>query len=292
MRATNATGADATRGRLDNAALRVRSLTVGLMFAGAALLGAACGGGASPTGPAPAPAPAPAPPPLQPLAWEDVPEEAVVVFLGERSVVDLRLTPAVEATYAVSASNERITVSTESPQAGVVEVAVMGLETGESAVEVVATASGYETATASFSVRVEPPTETGSITEDPSFGCREFTDYDRLIGYSEAGRDDEFIDALSDKARNGECGFFDLGDRIDWAGEERTPSSSDLFVAIRVWGRPQTGPSLLAAERSQWWTPKVFTTFAGSTVTYTDVGSLVLRAAEQSRAAIMNSAAR
>ncbi len=227
---------------------------------------------------------------LRPLVWQDIPEDTVTMELGQREHVSLRLAPAIEAAYSVSATNANVTVSAEESGVGTVEVVVTALGVGDSEVAIVATAAGYETAAASFLVRVNP--QAGFVTEDPSFGCREFHVYESLIGYVADGRDEVFVDELTYKVFERECGFFDLGDAIEWSGEEMIPSSSSLLVGIRVWGSPQVGPDLLAAPRSEWWTPRVFTTFAESTVTYTDVGPLILEAIEQSRAAVASSAAR
>ena len=227
---------------------------------------------------------------LQPPAWQDVPQDLVTIELGRRERVGLQLAPAIEATYSVSAANANIAVSAEASEVGMVDVVLTALKVGDSEVVIVATATGYETAEARFSVRVEP--QTGFVTEDPSFGCREFDVYDGLIGYVAEGRDGVFVDQLAYKVLDRECGFFDLGDGIEWSGEERIPSSSSVLAGIRVWGRPETGPELLAAPRSEWWTPRVFTSFADSAVTHTDVGALLLEAIEQTRATVANSAAR
>ena len=74
---------------------------------GCLILLAACGGdggGSAPTTAA-APAPAPAPTPLR-LAFLDVPEEPVMLNVGESQTLGVRVSPPVVARCAASAADE------------------------------------------------------------------------------------------------------------------------------------------------------------------------------------------
>lgn len=110
---------------------------------------AACGGdsgGSAPTAPPP-------PPPPQPLSWAGVPE-SVTIALGEQTEISLSLSSAVAATFSHSASDARVTITGESPRAGIYRLRITGAEPGETTITVTATADGYATATATFPATV------------------------------------------------------------------------------------------------------------------------------------------
>ena len=91
---------------------------------------------------------------VRPLAWTDIPESETVRF-GEQKEISLSLSEPVTATYTHSASNANVEVTGASPQAGTYRLQVTGVEPGETDITVTATAAGYETATATFPVRVD-----------------------------------------------------------------------------------------------------------------------------------------
>ena len=118
---------------------------------------ATCGGdsgGSSPTTPA-----APAPAPLTPLSWLDVPTEVVSVSFENRTrVLNLRLSAAVEASITYTYDEREIEVEGVVLRPGVVQLTITGLgraSPGESTIKLVAEAPGYQTAEASFLVRIE-----------------------------------------------------------------------------------------------------------------------------------------
>ena len=120
----------------------------------AALVVASCGGGGgTTTTPAPA-APAPPPPP-SPLSWAELPE-AITVGRWTAQTFVARLSEAVEgATYEITSSGSAATVEGESPEPGVFEGTVTGVEAGEVTLTLTASHPGYETATAEIGVVVE-----------------------------------------------------------------------------------------------------------------------------------------
>ena len=118
-----------------------------LPSAGLSLLFAGCGGdGGSPA--------APTPPPLQPLGWNDVPDE-ITVQVAETVTFTATLTSAVNATYNISANSGAVEVSGEAVRAGVFRGSVTGVEAGEVEITVTASHSGFVTATDSLEVLVE-----------------------------------------------------------------------------------------------------------------------------------------
>ena len=131
----------------------IKKLTVFAAAALAAVILASCdtGGGATTT-PAPAPPPSPAP---SPLSWVELPEE-IVVGRGLAETFVARLSEAVEgATYEVTSSGGAATVEGESPEPGVFEGTVTGVEAGEVTLTLTASHAGYETATGEIGVVVE-----------------------------------------------------------------------------------------------------------------------------------------
>ena len=108
---------------------------------------AACGGDSGGS------APPTAPPPPQPLSWAGVPESATIT-LGEQTEISLSLSSAVAATFSHSAGNANVTITGESPRAGIYRLQITGVEPGETTITVTATADGYATANATFPVTV------------------------------------------------------------------------------------------------------------------------------------------
>ena len=227
-------------------ALGRKTLTAAAVFALAA-----CGGDGGGTTPAPAPAP-------QPLSWLDVPEEAVSIRLGDPQQVDLRLSAAVEASFAIEAADELLTVQHEVLRAGVVRVVLEGVTPGESGVALTATATGYLTANARFDVVVDE-TGFGVVVIPDTAACQRLEDLEEIFRLLfEAGLLDS-VQFLTEKALAGQCGAFEEGAEIEWNGEEEwiwfgTP-------AIRVLGSPRTGRDLAPGPRVAWWTLKDATSF-------------------------------
>ena len=111
-----------------------------------------CGGGSDPPT---TPAPAPAPPPPAPLSWAELPGEITVGRWTAETFV-ARLSEAVErATYEITSSGAAAVVEGESPEPGVFEGTVTGVETGEVTLTLTASHPGYETATGEIEVVVE-----------------------------------------------------------------------------------------------------------------------------------------
>lgn len=133
----------------------IKKLTVFAAAALAAVVFASCdNGGGTTTTPAPAPAPPPPPAP-SPLSWAELPEE-IVVGRGLAETFVARLSEAVEgATYEVTSSGAAATVEGESPEPGVFEGTVTGVEAGEVKLTLTASHAGYETATGEIGVVVE-----------------------------------------------------------------------------------------------------------------------------------------
>jgi len=86
---------------------------------------------------------------LRALSWTGVPESETVT-LGEQKEISLTLSAEVTAAFTHSASNANVTIAGESPANGVYRLRVTGVEPGETAITVTATADGYATATATF----------------------------------------------------------------------------------------------------------------------------------------------
>lgn len=114
---------------------------------------AACGGDGGGSAPS-APAPPPPPPPPQPLSWSGLPVSETIK-VGERKEVSLSLSAAVTATFTHSASHATVTITGESPRAGIYRLQITGEQAGETTITVTAMADGYETATAEFPLTVE-----------------------------------------------------------------------------------------------------------------------------------------
>ena len=117
------------------------------------MLLASCGdSGGTTTTPAPA---APAPPPPSPLSWAELPEEITVGKWTAETFV-ARLSEAVEgATYEIMSSGAAATVEGESPEPGVFEGTVTGVEAGEVTLTLTASHPGYETAIGEIGIVVE-----------------------------------------------------------------------------------------------------------------------------------------
>ena len=116
----------------------------------AAVVLASCGDGGGTTT-----TPAPAAPPPSPLAWAALPE-AITVGKWTAETFVARLSEAVEgATYEITSSGSAATVEGESPEPGVFEGTVTGVEAGEVTLTLTATHPGYETATGAIGVVVE-----------------------------------------------------------------------------------------------------------------------------------------
>ena len=125
----------------------------GLIITLATVLLLGCGADSNPpTTPAPAPAP---PPPSSPLTWAELPE-AITVGRWTAETFVARLSEAVEgATYEITSSGAAATVEGESPEPGVFEGTVTGVEAGEVTLTLTASHPGYETATGEIGVVVE-----------------------------------------------------------------------------------------------------------------------------------------
>ncbi len=126
----------------------------GLTITLATVLLLGCGADSTPPT-TPAPAPAPPPPPPSPLSWAELPEEITVGRWAAETFV-ARLSEAVEgATYAITSSGAAATVEGESPEPGVFQGTVTGVEAGEVTLTLTASHPGYETATGEIEVVVE-----------------------------------------------------------------------------------------------------------------------------------------
>ncbi len=126
----------------------------GLTITLATVLLLGCGADSTPPT-TPAPAPAPPPPPPSPLSWAELPEEITVGRWTAETFV-ARLSEAVEgATYAITSSGAAATVEGESPEPGVFEGTVTGVEAGEVTLTLTASHPGYETATGEIEVVVQ-----------------------------------------------------------------------------------------------------------------------------------------
>ena len=222
---------------------------------------ATCGGdsgGSSPTTPA-----APAPAPLTPLSWLDVPTEVVAVRVGETRVVNVRLSAAIDASVTFFYVESQVAVEGVDLRPGVVQLTITGVGPGEDTIDLVAEAPGYQTAEASFSVRVEEAVQiaTGRMDfTDPVFGGLAFKSLDdaeavlRIAIRGDLAGMLDYLASLEPSAR----GQFVDGDPIEWDGEERLLLG--VSAAIRVSGRPGDGEGGLF-PRSQWWVLKQETSF-------------------------------
>ena len=106
------------------------------------------------------------------------------------------------------------------------------------------------------------PPLAGSVSFD-TFGCRDYLVFNLLVGVwatAETEVDLESYEAALGEAIDAEhCGYFDVGDIIQWEGDLkilRTSNPTVAFPAIRVWGTPESGPLLTRQPRSQWWVNK------------------------------------
>ena len=171
--------------------------------------------------------------------------------------MNLRLSAGVEASYSIEPADERITVRSETIRAGVVRVLIEGVTPGESGVELQATASGYQTATASFAVVVD---DTGfGVTLGDAGGCRVLDDLREITRLIFEEGIDASLEFVTEKILAGQCGLFEEGAEVEWRGEEASVFGAP---AIRVWGSPVTGRDLAPAPLSPWWTLRNATSFA------------------------------
>ena len=220
------------------------------------------------------PQPCPAcPDPPQPLslAWTDVPDDPVGIPVGERETLTVRLSPQIDAEYSFGTTATNIAVTSRVAGTGAVEVTIVALEVGEATVNLVAEASGYEIARASFDVVVERKPLFGQVVEG-FLACQELEDMDQLLEFFQTGADDDILEAfLAVKVVLGECGIFEDGDDIRWDGEEvlrpitgelASELGSDSISVIQVWGTPFIGNEpFTRAPPGQWWIWRIFTTF-------------------------------
>lgn len=136
-------------------------------LAALACLAAACSGdGGSSTTPAPPPRAAP----LIPLAWSNVPTHVSLTVGGSRQV-RLNLTATVSASHTVESDHSRVTITSDRINGGVFTATVRGSVAGRDTVRLTASAPGYQSAEASFTVSVErpPPPPPRPIPNDPRF---------------------------------------------------------------------------------------------------------------------------
>ena len=149
-----------------------------------------------------------------------------------------------------------------------------------------ATASGYQSARASFAVLVDE-TGLGVVTSEATFACQDFEDLEesvRLLLEEGIFASTEF---LTRKVLAETCGVFEEGDQIEWKGEEESLFGAS---AIRVWGSPLTGRQLEPAPRTPWWTFREATSFWEDPETTTAAGKATFAsAAAEVRAMVVNS---
>ena len=132
----------------------------------AAALAVSCGGD---SGPSTTPAP-PRPAPLIPLAWANVPSHISVPVGGSRQI-RLTLTATVSARHTIESDHSRVTITSDRINGGVFTATVRGSVAGRDTVRLTASATGYQTAEASFTVSVERPRPPPPrpIPNDPRF---------------------------------------------------------------------------------------------------------------------------
>ena len=130
-----------------------------------ACLAASCGG----DGPSTVPTP-PRAAPLIPLAWVNVPTH-ISLTVGSGRQLRLNLTATVSASHTVESDHSRVTITSNRINGGVFSATVRGSVAGSDTVRLTASAPGYETAEASFTVTVARPREPPSrpIPNDPRF---------------------------------------------------------------------------------------------------------------------------
>ena len=233
------------------------------------------GGGSAPTT-ATAPAPAPAPPSL-PLAFLDVPEEPVMLDVGESQTLGVRVSPPVVARCAASAADEdKVEVSADSILCeGAFEFVLTGLEPGETEVGLEAEAEGYREAAATLDVVILRGAEihTRRNVEWTFRDRRNLDAYVELRILSQEGKLglEEFNDLLFELASSihpNDYGWFVDEDPISW--DEETEATAQVVLAgippyrvplIRVWGVPFFDDDGRFEDRSQWWVMKQFTSF-------------------------------
>ena len=191
--------------------------------------------------------------------------------MGERETVTVRLSPEIDAEYSFGTTATNIAVTSSVAGTGVVEVTVVALEVGEATVNLVAEASGYDIARASFDVVVEREPLFGHVVEG-FLACQELEDMDRILAFFQEEVDDDVFEAfLILKVAEGECGVFEDGDPIRWDGEEvlrpvagelARELESDSISVIQVWGTPLVGlEPFERAPSGHWWFWRIFTTF-------------------------------
>ena len=239
---------------------------------------AACGGdggGGSASTPA-APAPAPAPTALR-LAFLDVPDETVMLNVGESQTLGVRVSPSVVARCAASAADEdKVAVSADSSLCeGAFEFVLTGLEPGETEVGLEAEAEGYREAAATLDVMVLRGAEirTRRDVEWTFRDRRNLEAYVELRILSQEGKLglEEFNDVLLDLVLSihpNDYGWFLDEDPIAW--DEETEVTTQVVLAgippyrvplIRVWGVPLFDEDRRFEDRSEWWVMKQFTSF-------------------------------
>lgn len=239
-------------------------------------LGVSCDEGSSPAPTSPAPPP---PPPLQSLEWLDLPEGSVTVEVGQETTVSLRISAAVEATYSATAGNDNAGATIETVRAGVVRVRITGRAAGESSIDLVATAPGYQTAEAALDVEIEEPIRSGYITSS-IWGCRQFDVMQESLELVLFQGEDSAVDFLFDKIIAGECVLFDPGDPLTWRGTERfLPADWGLPIAHRSVIQVAMTPS--GATPGLWWVPRNNTSFGSVSSSLSPLESAARRAGER-----------
>ena len=243
---------------------------------GCLMILAACGGdgggGSASTTPAAA---APAPPPPR-LAFLDVPEETVLLNVGESQILGVRVSPPVVARCAASAADDKVKVSVDSNLCeGVFVFVLTGLKVGETAVGLEAEAEGYREGAATLDVMILRGAEIRT-RRDVEWTFRDrynLETYVELRILLQEGRlaQEEFSDALFDLVLSihpNDYGWFVDEDPIAW--DEETEATTQVVIAgippyqvplIQVWGVPLFDEDTRFEDRSEWWVMKQFTSF-------------------------------
>ena len=143
-----------------------RQLTRRYALALSAALATSCGGD---SGPSTTPVP-PRAAPLIALAWVNVPPH-LSLTVGSSRQVRLTLTATVSAHHAVESDHSRVTITSDRINGGIFTATVRGSVAGSDTVRLTASAPGYETAEASFTVTVARPREPPPrpVPNDPRF---------------------------------------------------------------------------------------------------------------------------
>ena len=173
-------------------------------------------------------------------------------------MLSLRLSAAVEATYAATSTSEAATVGVEAVRPGVAAVTVTGVAAGEARIDLVATAAGYQEATAGFDVEIRQPQRFGAFTGEDVFGCSDFDQMDDIVSTALTGDLLLLLALLSEAALSGACANFKVGDEIRWDGEERSFTALPEFTAIRVWASG-LGADGQRSPPQYWWVAKADT---------------------------------